>query len=109
MVFCFDLHCPKTFQTLQKYIDFVHKHHKGDFYKFIVGMNKNTEHIISDVDIQNFAIKNEAKYFLINPKQESDVIFLLHSISNYAFELAQEQEQLQQLQLQQTDNSCPCM
>lgn len=108
-VFCFDLHREKTFHSLQKYIEFVHKHHHGDYMKFIIGMHKNTDNVLSDVAIQNFAIKNDAKYFQINPMQESDVIFFLHSIANYAFDLAQKPEQLQQVQLQQTDNYCPCM
>ena len=110
-IFCFDLHRNKTFKSLQKYIEFVHKHHGGDYMKFIVGINKNLEYLISDVDIQNFAIKNDAKYFQINPMQESDVIFLLHSISNYAFDLASETEQMKQHSSStlQTDNSCPCM
>lgn len=106
-VFCFDLHRQKTFQSLQKYIEFVHKHHHGDFMKFIVGMNKDFDDVLSDIDIKKFAAENDAKYFKINPMQESDAIFFFHSVANHAFDLALEPEQLQV----QTppDNSCPCM
>ena len=107
-VFCFDLNREKTFNSLQKYIDFVNKYHNSEHIKFIVGMDKNTEQNISADVIQQFAIKNVSKYFQINPMQESDVIFLLHSISNYAFNLARETDQETQI-IQTQNSSCPCM
>lgn len=104
VMFCFDLNRSSTFDTVRDYVKFVNKYHSNYHIQCLVGVKSDLERNVSEQAARAYASSIGAKYYEINSKEESDVVFLLHSIANDGFELADAEEEGDTGQQQ-----CPCM
>lgn len=83
ILFCFDLSRPETFEGVKYYVQKVDEAASGKQYtSCIVGIKKDeADDSINTILFKEYAESISASYYEVNTKEESDVVFLMHSIA----------------------------
>lgn len=83
ILFCFDLSRPETFHGVKYYVQKVAEASGGKHYtSCIVGIKKDlTKNGLNTISFKEYAESISASYYEVNTNEESDVIFLMHSIA----------------------------
>lgn len=83
ILFCFDLSRPETFHGVKYYVKKVSEASGGKSYtSCVVGIKKDeTKESLNTTPFKEYAESISASYYEVDTNEESDVIFLMHSIA----------------------------
>ena len=82
ILFCFDLSRPETFHGVKYYVNKVDEASAGKSYtSCVVGIKKDEDACTNKKEIKEYAESINASYYEVDTTEESDVVFLMHSIA----------------------------